>query len=310
MPQPFFVLAPMEAVTDTAFRHAVAQAAPPDVWFSEFVNATGWVAAGDKAVGTRLAKTDDEKPIVAQIWGAKPEAIGQLASHCRDLGYDGVDINTGCPDPVAVKSGSGSALIKDPSLTTEIVQAARSCGLPVSVKTRLGYSRLDEWQPWIQHLLELKLPALTVHLRTKKEMSKVAAHWEIMPQVIAMRDEISPSTIIIGNGDVADRQQGTQLAERTGCEGIMIGRGVFRNPFCFEMQPSRHGRDELLELLHTQLDWHDKLAAQNPERKFDPLKHFFKIYIRDFPGASELRDALMHASSTDEVRQLLASRVI
>ncbi len=306
LPQPFFILAPMEAVTDVVFREVVKNAAPPDVYFSEFTNATGWVNAGNKAVGNRLLKKDSEYPLVAQLWGAIPEDIAKLAAHCKELGYHGIDINTGCPDKSAIKSGGGSALIKNPSLTAEIVVAAKESGLPVSLKTRLGYSSIDEYTEWISFLLGLKLEALTIHLRTKKEMSKVDAHWELMPRIIELRDSLASETLIVGNGDVRDRQHGLELIDRTGCDGIMIGRGIFHNPYAFEKTPVLHSREELLGLLKLQLQLFEEAAIIEP-RKFEPLKRFFKIYIRDFDGASELRHHLMQTHTIDEVREVIAS---
>jgi len=302
--RPFFILAPMEAVTDTVFRHVVERAAPPDIYFTEFTNATGWAHAGDKAIGMRLVKTPDEKPIVAQLWGADPASMAKLAKHCAELGYDGIDINMGCPDSAAIKTGGGAAMIRTPELAAEMIAAAKESGLPVSVKTRLGYSRTDEFKEWISHLLRQDIVALTVHLRTKKEMSKVDAHWELMNEIKLLRDEIAPQTLLIGNGDVRDRQHGLELIEKTGIDGIMIGRGIFHNPFAFETEPHEHSRAELLDLLRLQLDLHDEWSAKHP-RKFDPLKRFFKIYVRDFEGAAELRDKLMHTKTTDEVRKLL-----
>lgn len=304
LPKPFFILAPMEAVTDIIFREVIKTAAPPDVYFTEFTNATGWVNAGNKAIGNRLLKKDSEYPLVAQIWGAIPEDIAKLAKHCKELGYHGIDINTGCPDKSAIKSGGGSALIKNPSLTAEIVAAAKESGLPVSLKTRLGYSYMSEYEEWISFLLTLKLEALTVHLRTKKEMSKVDAHWELMPSIVKLRDQLAPDTLIVGNGDVRNRQHGIELVEKTSCDGIMIGRGIFHNPYAFEKESRTHSREELLSLLNLQLNLFEQTDKIEP-RKFEPLKRFFKIYIRDFDGASELRHRLMQTKSVDEVNQIL-----
>ena len=153
LPRPFFVLAPMEAVTDVVFRHVVTQAARPDVFFTEFTNATGWFRAGDKAIGGRLIKTDDENPIVAQLWGSDPEAMAALSQHCAKLGYDGIDINMGCPDQSAIKGGGGAGMIRTPDVAHQMITAAKTSGLPVSVKTRLGYTYLHEWQDWLRGLL-------------------------------------------------------------------------------------------------------------------------------------------------------------
>jgi tRNA-dihydrouridine synthase len=305
LPRPFFILAPMEAVTDVVFRHVIAKAARPDMFFTEFTNATGWVAAGDKAIGGRLVKTDDESPIIAQLWGADPVAMEKMAIHCRELGYDGIDINMGCPDASAVKSGGGSGMIRTPELAAEIIAAAKKSGLPISVKTRLGYSHVDEWRDWLTHILQQDVVNLTIHLRTKKEMSKVDAHFELIPEINQLRNEIAPQTLLTINGDIRDRQHGEELVREYGVDGIMIGRGIFHNPFAFETEPHTHSREELVGLLRLQLDLHDKYSVEFEPRKFEPLKRFFKIYIRDFEGASELRDTLMHTKSTQEVREVL-----
>jgi tRNA-dihydrouridine synthase len=307
LPRPFFVLAPMEAVTDVVFRHVVKEAAAPDVYFTEFTNATGWVAAGDKAIGGRLIKTDDEYPIVAQLWGSDPEAMAKLAAHCKQLGFHGIDINMGCPEAHAVKTGGGAGMIRTPELASEMIAAAKSSGLPVSVKTRLGYSTPSEWREWLGHLLSQDIVNLTIHLRTKKEMSKVDAHFELIGDIKKLRDEIAPETLITINGDIRDRQHGEELVTKYGVDGVMIGRGIFHNPFAFEKEPRTHSREELLGLLGLQLDLHDKAEKDYGPRKFDPLKRFFKIYVREFDGASELRDKLMHAKNTDEVRELLSN---
>ncbi|MFZ2544572.1 MAG: tRNA-dihydrouridine synthase [Candidatus Saccharimonadales bacterium] len=327
LPHPFFILAPMEAVTDVVFRHVVARAASPDVWFTEFTNATGWHHAGDKAIGGRLIKTVDENPIVAQLWGADPIAMEALARHCAELGYDGIDINMGCPDASATKSGGGSGMILTPENASAIISAAKKSGLPVSVKTRLGYSKLDEWHEWISHILSQDIANFTIHLRTKKEMSKVPAHYELISDIKKLRDEIAPQTLLTINGDIRDRKHGLELVEQYGVDGIMIGRGIFTNPFAFADTPDNLTNEQLnaetspgkmvvsqttdgnqiqkIELLRLQLNLYDNYSEQTG-RPFETLKRFFKIYIRDFEGASELRDQLMHTSSTDEVRQLVA----
>lgn len=306
LPRPFFILAPMEAVTDVVFRHVVASAAKPDIFFTEFTNASSYCSPqGAHSTRGRLAFTEDEHPMVAQIWGNKPEQFSQMAKGLAEMGYMGIDINMGCPDKAVVKGGSGSALIKQPELAAELIAAAKEGGLPVSVKTRLGYSNTDEWKEWLAHILRQDVVNLTIHLRTRKEMSKVDAHFEMIPQIKKLRDEIAPQTLLTINGDVRDRQHGEELVEKYGIDGVMIGRGVFTNPYAFETTPQTHSKEELLELLRLQLDLHDKYSKELGERKFEPLKRFFKIYVREFDGASELRDKLMHAKTTEEVRQLL-----
>lgn len=305
LPRPFFILAPMEAVTDVVFRHVVTAAARPDVFFTEFTNATSYCSpSGNHSTRGRLAFTDDEQPMVAQIWGSKPDEFAKMAKDLAAMGYKGVDINMGCPVKNVVKSG-GSYLIQQPEIATQLIAGVKESGLPVSVKTRLGFTSTEEWRPWLTHLLEQDIANLTIHLRTRKEMSKVPAHFELIPEIKALRDEIAPQTLLTINGDIRDRQHGEELVKQYGVDGVMIGRGVFSNPFAFETIKRQHSREELLDLLNLQLDLFDKYTVELEPRRFDPLKRFFKIYVRDFPGASELREQLMHTKSTDEVRALL-----
>ncbi len=308
--QPFFVLAPMEAVTDVVFRHVVERAGAPDVFFTEFANATGWVHAGDRAIAGRLIKTDDEYPLVAQIWGGEPGDMEQFAQHCARLGFAGIDINMGCPAKSAIKSG-GAALIRNPDVAIAAIAAAKTAGLPVSVKTRLGYSVVDEWRAWLTTLLQQDIVNLTIHLRTKKEMSKVAAHYELIDDIVALRDAIAPQTLLTINGDIRDRTHGMALvAAHPGVNGVMIGRGVFADPFCFALgiDDAVQGAGSLVQrnfaLLRYHLDLFDHWQSQLG-RPYETLKRFYKIYIRDFDGAKELRDQLMHTTSTDEARQII-----
>ena len=306
LPKPFFILAPMEAVTDVVFRHVVAEAARPDIFFTEFTNAASFASEkGIHSTRGRLAFTEDEHPMVAQIWGNNPDNFAFMARGLAGMGYKGIDINMGCPDKAVVKQGSGSGLIGCTAESAALIAAVKEGGLPVSVKTRLGSTRIDEWKPWLTHLLEQDIVNLTIHLRTRKEMSKVPAHFELIPEIKALRDEIAPGTLLTINGDIRDRAHGEELVEKYGVDGVMIGRGIFHNPFAFETTPTDHSREELLGLLRLQLDLHDKYSAELEPRRFDPLKRFFKIYVREFEGAAELRDQLMHTKSTDEVRALL-----
>ena len=306
LPKPFFVLAPMEAVTDVVFRHVVEAAGGPDVYFSEFTNAASYFSEkGRASTRGRLAFTDDEQPMVAQIWGTNPEYFEFMAKGLAEQGFAGIDINMGCPAKDVVKTGAGSGLIRDPERAAELIAAAKKSGLPISVKTRLGDLRTEEWAAWLTHILKQDVVNLTIHLRTRKEMSKVDAHYELIPEIKKLRDEIAPQTMLTINGDIRDREHGLELVEKYGVDGIMIGRGVFSDPFAFAKEKKERTREELIELLNMQLDLFDKYSAELEPRKFDPLKRFFKIYVRNFEGASELREKMMHTKSTDEVRELL-----
>ena len=306
LPRPFFVLAPMEGVTDVAFRHVVSKAARPDVFFTEFANTESYChPQGKDSVRGRLTFTEDEQPIVAHIWGDKPEYFRQMSIGMAEMGYRGIDINMGCPAPNVAPKGKGCGLIRRPDVAADIIQAAKAGGLPVSVKTRLGYTEVEEWRNWLSHLLEQDIVNLTVHLRTKKEMSNVDAHWELIPEIKKLRDEVAPHTLLTINGDILDRQKGLELAEKYGIDGVMIGRGIFHNPFAFETEKKEHTSEALLDLLRLHLDLHDKYSEELEPRLFIPLRRFFKIYVRGFRGASELRNQLMSTESTNEVRALL-----
>ncbi|SFL61863.1 tRNA-dihydrouridine synthase [Gracilibacillus orientalis] len=305
LPRPFFILAPMEDVTDVVFRHVVSEAGRPDVFFTEFTNTESYChPQGHQSVRGRLTFTEDEQPMVAHIWGDKPEYFRQMSIGMAEEGFRGVDINMGCPVQNVAANGKGCGLIRRPEVAAELIQAAKAGGLPVSVKTRLGYTDVEEWHDWLRHLLKQDIVNLSIHLRTKKEMSKVDAHWELIPDIKKLRDEVAPDTLLTINGDIPDRQTGLDLVRRYGVDGVMIGRGIFTNPFAFEKQPKEPSSKELLDLLRLHLDLHDKYTEIEP-RLFKPLRRFFKIYVRGFRGASELRNQLMSTNSTDEVRTLL-----
>ncbi|PMC40785.1 tRNA-dihydrouridine synthase [Bacillus sp. UMB0899] len=306
LPRPFFVLAPMEDVTDVVFRHVVSEAARPDVFFTEFTNTESYChPEGKQSVRGRLTFTEDEQPMVAHIWGDKPEYFRQMSIGMAELGFKGIDINMGCPVPNVASRGKGSGLILRPEVAAEIIQAAKAGGLPVSVKTRLGYTEVDEWQDWLSHILKQDIANLSIHLRTRKEMSQVDAHWELIPEIKKLRDEIAPDTLLTINGDILDRQAGLKLVEQYGVDGVMIGRGIFKNPFAFEKEQKDHSSKELLDLLRLHLDLHDKYSTELEPRPFKALHRFFKIYVKGFRGAGELRNQLMNTDSTDDVRALL-----
>jgi tRNA-dihydrouridine synthase len=305
LPKPFFVLAPMEDVTDVVFRHVVKEAGAPDVFFTEFTNSDSYCHPdGIQSVRGRLVFEEDEQPMVAHIWGDKPEFFRQMSVGMAEMGFKGLDINMGCPVPNVAERGKGSGLILRPEVAAELIEAAKAGGLPVSVKTRLGFTEVNEMEAWISHLLKQDIANLSIHLRTRKEMSKADAHYEMIPRIVELRDELAPQTTITINGDIADRQAGLALVEEFGVDGVMIGRGIFKNPYAFEKEPRAHTPQELLGLLRMQLDLQDKYAEQVP-RSIVGLHRFFKIYVKGFPGASDLRVQLMGTKSTDEVRHLL-----
>lgn len=305
LPRPFFILAPMEDVTDIVFRHVVSEAARPDVFFTEFTNTESFChPEGIHSVRRRLTFSEDEQPMVAHIWGDKPEQFRETSIQLAKMGFKGIDLNMGCPVANVAKKGKGSGLILRPDVAAEIIQATKAGGLPVSVKTRLGYYEIDEWKDWLKHVFEQDIANLSIHLRTRKEMSKVDAHWELIEAIKNLRDEIAPNTLLTINGDIPDRKTGLELAEKYGIDGVMIGRGIFHNPFAFEKEPREHTSKELLDLLRLHLSLFNKYE-KDEIRHFKSLRRFFKIYVRGIRGASELRHQLMNTQSIAEARALL-----
>ncbi|KRN99273.1 tRNA dihydrouridine synthase [Companilactobacillus kimchiensis] len=306
--RPFFSLAPMEAVTGTVFRRVIMRAAAPDNFYTEFTNALSIThPLAKEATKGRLYIDPEEnpKPIV-QLWGNSGVDFSKAVKEVEKDGYEAIDLNMGCPDIAVIKNHSGSDLIRHFDTAQEVIDGARQSDLPVTVKTRLGYSKIEEFETWIPFLLKQQVPVLTVHVRTREEMSKVPAHYELIDQLVQMRDAIAPDTLLQINGDIADYQAGIQLAkEHPGVDGIMIGRGIFMNPYAFEKVPQVHSSHELLGLLRYQLDLYDEFVAKGIPGHFAPLQRFFKIYVRGMKGASAIRNELMMTKTTDQARAVI-----
>jgi nifR3 family TIM-barrel protein len=300
--KPAYVLAPMADVTDCAFRHIINKYGKPDVFWTEFVSADGLAhtKAREKLL-IDLKFSAPEHPIVAQIFGGKPENIKEASKLCRDLGFDGIDINMGCPDKSVEKCAAGAAMIKNPKLAREVIRAAKEGGggLPVSVKTRIGYNK-DEIDTWVRRLLEEDLAVLTVHLRTRKEMSDVPAHWDLMKRVVEIRDEMKKETLIFGNGDVVSLEDAKQKVTESGCDGAMLGRAIFGNPWLFSgYAPTLREKLQVM-IEHTKL-FEEMLGGH---KNFAIMKKHYKAYVNGFDGAKELRVKLMEAENAKEIESI------
>lgn len=304
---PFVALAPMDDVTDVVFRRLVHELAPADVYFTEFASVEGFCSPGRQAIERRLHLHPGEGPVVAQTWGTTPEYFREMAAELAGRGFVGIDINMGCPVRDIIKNGGCSALINTPELAAKIIAATKegAGALPVSVKTRLGWSK-PEIREWLGFLMQQDIAALTVHLRTVKEMSKVDAHWELATDIVALRDELAPELVLMGNGDVENRVEAENKITETGLDGIMIGRGIFHNPWAFEHEEKEHSVADRLAALTRHLDIFEA-TWQEGEKRFDPLKRFFKIYVQGFDGAAQLRAKLMDCKTIAEVRGILVN---
>lgn len=300
LPRPFFVLAPMDDVTDAVFRDVITSCAAPDMLFTEFVNVDGLQSPGRPRLMKKLVTTKgQEKRTIAQIWGKDPENYRKTAEELVEMGFAGIDINMGCPAKSEVKAGTCSALINNRPLAINIIKATQEGAagrVPVSVKTRLGFSEVDF--TWHELLLQQNLAMLTIHGRTRKEMSKVPAHWDHIGHVRKLRDEIAPQTLIVGNGDVISRKHGEELAKEYNLDGIMIGRGVFQDPYIFAKQSPWQdiSQTERIQLFKRHVEMFAKTWRHN-ERPIHTLNKFCKIYIQGFDGTKEAREVLMQATS-------------
>lgn len=312
--KPFFVLAPMDDVTDTVFRQVISACAPPDLCFSEFTNVEGLLNSGRNRLLRKLERHPSEPPLIAHIWGLNPFdfaiiadqiASGSLADELgMDTNFKGIDINMGCPAKDITRMGACSGLIRNRDLAAAIIAATKKGArkrLPISVKTRLGYSDIEP--EWTQFLLKQGIDMLSIHLRTVKELSLVEAHFEELTRIKKERDAIAPDTLLVANGDITSREQGEKLVEQYGIDGVMIGRGVFQDPFVFskdspwtELDPNAKLK---LFIKHLQLymQWTDQ-----GDKGISRLNKYAKIYVNGFDGAKELRIKL---ATTKTIRQML-----
>lgn len=304
--KPIFVLAPMADVTDCAFRALIAKYGKPDVMWSEFVSADGLCRAteeGKKKLLKDLEYSEAERPIVAQLFGSRPEYMEEASRLVESLGFDGIDINMGCPDKNIEKQGAGAAMIKNPGLAKEIIRAAKrgAPNLPISVKTRVGFNKV-EIEEWLPAILEEDIAVLTVHARTRKEMSKVPARWEHVKRAVEIRDALGKDTLILGNGDALDMEDARAKERASGADGVMLGRAIFGNPWLFS-ENKEISVKEKLEVLkeHTNL-FEEKLGGI---KNFAIMKKHFKAYVKDFDKAGELREKLMQTTNVKEVSEII-----
>ena len=310
LPKPFTALAPMEGVTDIVFRQMMIRIGRPDVFFTEFTSTSGLMSKGFDKVSKSLKFKKNELPIVAQIWGLNPKDFYDTAKLCKKMGFSGIDLNMGCPIYTVIRKGACSALINNRKLAKEIISATKegAGGLPVSVKTRVGFDK-EQIDDWIAFLLEQDLPALIIHLRTVAELSKVDAHWELMPKIIKLKNEIALNTLIVGNGDIKTKQEISEKYNKSGLDGFMIGRGVFYDPWIFNKSFDYKMETAVMRLNlyleHIKLFekiWKD---GKNPES----LKKFSKMYINNFNGATEFRNEINLTKTAPEMINLINSHL-
>jgi len=314
LPKPILVLAPMADVTDAAFRRVIAKYGKPDVTWTEFVSADGLIRAtpeGKVKLMKDLIFSDAERPIVAQLFSANPEYMKQAAALCKELGFDGIDINMGCPDKSIEKQGAGAAMMKDYANARAVIRAAKEGAgdLPVSVKTRVGYNK-DELDLWLPELLAENPAVITVHARTRKDMSKVPAEWSYVSRAVAIRDALGSETLIFGNGDALSTDDARAKALEAGCDGVMLGRAIFGNPWLFAKQPVVENREDaktIRHILEVMLE-HTKHFQEilGDVKNFSIMKKHYKAYVVGWDEAKELRIKLMETNTYVEVETIVS----
>ena len=355
--RPLFVLAPMADVTDCAFRYVIAKYGKPDVLWTEFVAADGLVRATPEGQKKLLADLkfypELEHPIVAQLFGSHPKYMEEACKLVAELGFDGIDLNMGCPDKSIEKQGAGASMMKNPKLAKEIILAAKrgvaraaasaenfenkkgdddrgsfdvekKLPIPITVKTRVGYNK-DELDSWIKNILEASPAVITVHARTRKEMSKVPANWDYVKRAVQIRNKIQAPliesgknhTLIFGNGDVASIADGLSKAKESGADGVMIGRAIFGNPWLFSSIQNFENNSEqnasqktstpsISEKLNVMVEHTQKFQEElGGIKNFAVMKKHYKAYVNGFDGAKELRAELMETQNAEEVRKIV-----
>jgi tRNA-dihydrouridine synthase B len=319
--KPIVVLAPMADVTDAPFREVISKYGKPDVLWTEFVSCDGLFRGGYDSLIHDLKFTKGEHPIVAQFFTSKPEYMEKAASLALDMGFDGIDINMGCPDRSIEKQGCGCAMIKNPKNARAVIRAAikgashNGRKIPVSVKTRLGYNK-DELETWLPELLAENPAVVTIHARTRKEMSKVPANWDRIKRAVEIRNDLKSETLIFGNGDIETPEQAFDIAKETGADGVMIGRGIFGKPWLFadlEKRKEAFLKGDSFQVPVLSLEQRLRIAIEHTRlfekhlsfKNFSIMKKHFKAYITDFSKAAELRNRIFQAGDADEIEEII-----
>ncbi len=308
LPKPFFALAPMADVTDAAFRKIIAkysrhgeEGGGPHVFWTEFVSADGLQSPGREVLKRDLEYSEEQRPIVAQLFTSTPEHMFKSVQLCKELGFDGVDINMGCPYRSIEKQGAGAAHMKNPARAREVIRAAKEAAgdMPVSVKTRLGYNK-NEIETWIPEILAEGVAALTIHGRTRKDLSLVPARWDDIKKVVDLAKQVAPNTLILGNGDVKNLADAKEKAVQSGVDGVMLGRAIFGNPWLFD---ERNPKNSVEEKLRVAME-HTKLFMEllGDIKSFAIMKKHYKAYVNGFDGAKELRMQMMDSKTVEEIQ--------
>ncbi len=337
---PFIGLAPMDGVTDHPDRYIQKKYGQPDIVYTEFATVEGF-CRGVKVPLRDFIFDETQRPIIAQIYGKTPQFFRETATVICQLGFDGIDINMGCPAKSVTNGGAGAGLIRTPKLAQEIIKAtqagvqdwvngktATDCEnitpqiaqevesrylnlppqyqqkktIPVSVKTRIGFDQPIVEQ-WLPALLETNPAAIAVHGRTLRQGYSGKADWNEIGKAVAIAKDTS--TLVIGNGDVSSKKEAIKKTNQYGVAGVLIGRASFGNPWVFVDDEEISDRQKaLIAIEHAQL--YEKTFSKDKKYSFLPMRKHLGWYIRGFAGAKEIRKQLMQTNNSQEIRAILA----
>jgi len=290
----------MDGITDAPFRNIADIYGKPDIIYTEFVSVKGLIL-GKSAIQRMLLRHKTNTTMIAQFFGCEPEYFYQAALVALEKGFDGVDINMGCPDKSVFHRGAGAALIIQPKLAKEIILSVKKAvqnRIPVSVKTRTGY-KIPQTKEWISQLLETEPDVICLHARTFAQKYSGRADWE---QIGIAADLARPTkTKIFGNGDIKSRQQALEKIKQYNLAGVLIGRAALGNPWIFKgVVPTTEERFKVL------LEHCEKFRDFFPKSDFSIMRKHLAWYIKDFPHAAEVRNQLMQVKNIDDVKKIFS----
>jgi nifR3 family TIM-barrel protein len=294
-------LAPMEDVTDYPFRQVLLKIGRPDVFFTEFVSVDGLVSRGRSHVSHRLEFNIDEKPIILQLWGRDPKKFYEASRLTEELGFEGININLGCPVKKVMKNGCGAALIEEYDIVEKIVEELKSIELPISIKTRIGQKSFS--RDWIEFLLKLDIHTLFIHGRTAAQIFSGDADWDSIKEIVDMKEKVNANIKVVGNGDVKSLDQATKYLEKYGVDGVMIGREVLKNPWVFQKKEVK--KKEMIDTLLFHLDEMENFVQRFPDKGWSSIKKFYYGYLREDEELVSLRNNLFVTNSLEESKNLI-----
>ncbi|PIU37042.1 hypothetical protein COS77_01780 [Candidatus Roizmanbacteria bacterium CG06_land_8_20_14_3_00_34_14] len=298
----------MDGVTDAPFRYITDVIGKPDIIYTEFVSVKGLIL-GKPAIQRMLLRHKTKTTMIAQFFGTEPEYFYQSSLVALEKGYDGVDINMGCPDKSVFHKGAGAALIINPSVAKKIILSVKKGikdgkekyniekNITVSIKTRTGYKK-PQTKEWISNLLEVEPDVICIHARTFAQKYGGLADWTQIGIAAELME--NSKTKLFGNGDIKNRVQALERIKEYNLAGVLIGRGALGNPWIFQGKvPTTKERFEVI------IEHCKKFMEFFPSANLSIMRKHLGWYAKDFPHASEVRNELMQVNTIDDVKKIL-----